>query len=41
VVPFAAVLKAKEKFKGKKVGVIFSGGNADLERVLKLLQGQG
>jgi threonine dehydratase len=35
-VPFAAVLKAKEKFKGKKVGIIFSGGNVDLERVAKL-----
>lgn len=32
VVPFAAVLKAKEKFKGKKVGIIFSGGNVDLEK---------
>jgi threonine dehydratase len=35
-VPFAAVLKAKEKFKDKKVGIIFSGGNVDLERVAKL-----
>jgi threonine dehydratase len=35
-VPFAAVLKAKEKFKGTKVGVIFSGGNVDLERALKI-----
>jgi len=35
-VPFAAVLKAKDKFKGKKVGVIFSGGNVDLEKVGKL-----
>lgn len=35
-VPFAAVLKAKEKFKGKKVGIIFSGGNVDLERVGQL-----
>jgi threonine dehydratase len=32
-VPFAAVLKAKEKFKGKKIGIIFSGGNVDLERI--------
>jgi threonine dehydratase len=32
VVPFAAVLKAKEKFKGKNVGIIFSGGNVDLEK---------
>jgi threonine dehydratase len=35
-VPLAAVLKAKEKFSGKKVGVIFSGGNVDLEKMLKL-----
>lgn len=38
VVPFAAVLKAKEKFKGKKVGVIFSGGNVDLEKVGQLFK---
>jgi threonine dehydratase len=36
VVPFAAVMKDKNKFKGKRVGVIFSGGNVDLERALKL-----
>lgn len=36
VVPFAALLKAKEKFKGKRVGIIFSGGNVDLEKVGKL-----
>lgn len=36
VVPFAAVLKAKEKFKGKKVGIILSGGNVDLEKVAQL-----
>jgi threonine dehydratase len=35
-VPVAAVLKAKEKFNGKKVGVILSGGNVDLERACKL-----
>ena len=35
-VPLAAVLKAKEKFSGKKVGIILSGGNVDLERALKL-----
>lgn len=29
-VPFAAVLKDKEKFGGKKVGIILSGGNVDL-----------
>ncbi|HEY0652623.1 MAG TPA: pyridoxal-phosphate dependent enzyme [Chryseosolibacter sp.] len=38
VVPFAAVLKAKEKFKGKKVGIIFSGGNVDLEKVGQLFK---
>jgi threonine dehydratase len=37
VVPLAAVLKSKEKFAGKKVGIIFSGGNVDLEKMLKLL----
>jgi threonine dehydratase len=36
VVPFAALLKAKEKFRGKRVGIIFSGGNVDLEKVGKL-----
>lgn len=36
-VPFAAVLKEKEKFKGKRVGIILSGGNVDLERALKLM----
>lgn len=36
-VPFAAVLKEKEKFAGKRVGIILSGGNVDLERALKLM----
>jgi threonine dehydratase len=35
-VPFAAVLKSKEKFKGKRVGIIFSGGNVDLVKALEL-----
>ena len=35
-VPLAAMLNAKEKFAGKKVGIILSGGNVDLERTLKL-----
>lgn len=35
-VPLAAVLKEKKKFQGKKVGIILSGGNVDLERVGKL-----
>jgi threonine dehydratase len=37
VVPLAAALKAKDKFAGKRVGVIFSGGNVDLERAFKLM----
>lgn len=39
-VTFAAVLKDKTAFKGKKVGVIFSGGNVDLEKALKLFMKQ-
>jgi threonine dehydratase len=35
-VPFAAVMKEKSKFAGKKVGIIFSGGNVDLNKVGKL-----
>lgn len=31
-VPLAAVLKSKDYFSGKRVAVIFSGGNVDLER---------
>ena len=34
-VPFAAVLKNKEKFAGKNVGIILSGGNVDLGKVGK------
>ncbi len=34
-VPFAAVLKEKEKFKNKNVGIILSGGNVDLNKVGK------
>jgi threonine dehydratase len=33
-VPFAAVLKQKEKFTGKKVALILSGGNVDFKKVL-------
>jgi threonine dehydratase len=36
-VPLAALLKEKEKFLGKRVGIIFSGGNVDLEKVLKMM----
>ncbi len=39
-VPFAAVLKDKEKFKGKRVGIILSGGNVDLDKVGKFFGGQ-
>lgn len=35
-VPLAAVLKEKSKFSGKRVGIILSGGNVDLERAAKL-----
>jgi threonine dehydratase len=35
-VPFASVLKPKEKFKGKRIGIILSGGNVDLEKAAKL-----
>lgn len=32
-VPLAALLKHKAQFAGKKVGIIFSGGNVDLEKL--------
>ncbi len=32
-VPFAALLKNKEQFAGKKVGIILTGGNVDLENL--------
>ena len=32
-VPFAAVLKNKEEFKNKKLGIIISGGNVDIENL--------
>lgn len=35
-VPLAAVQKQKEKFQGKRVGIIFSGGNVDLPHAFKL-----
>lgn len=37
-VPVASLLKRKEKFSGKKVGIILSGGNVDLERACKLFE---
>jgi threonine dehydratase len=39
-VPLAGLLKEKNRFSGKRVGVILSGGNVDLERVLKLMIGK-
>jgi len=36
-VPVAALLKEKERFKGQRVGIILSGGNVDLEKVLGLM----
>lgn len=32
-VPFASMMKTKEKYKGKKVGVILCGGNVDLKKL--------
>lgn len=32
-VPLAALLREKERFKGKKVGIILSGGNVDLSKL--------
>ncbi|MDP1971391.1 MAG: pyridoxal-phosphate dependent enzyme, partial [Sediminibacterium sp.] len=32
VVPLAAVIKYKELFKGKKIGIILTGGNVDLKK---------
>jgi threonine dehydratase len=37
VVPLAAVLKNKEIFKGKKVGIILTGGNIDLMKIAEYL----
>lgn len=35
VVPFAAAIKNKEQFNGKKVGIILSGGNVDLTKFVE------
>lgn len=32
-VPFAALLQQKERFAGQKIGIIFSGGNVDVEKL--------
>ncbi len=37
-VPLAAILKDKETFAGKNVGVILSGGNIDLKNVARIFQ---
>jgi threonine dehydratase len=37
-VPFAALLKDKSKFTNKKVGIILTGGNVDLNKIAKLFQ---
>ena len=39
-VPLAVVLKTKEKFIGKRVGIIFSGGNVDLAKACALFSSQ-
>jgi threonine dehydratase len=39
-VPLAALLKEKERFAGKRIGIILSGGNVDLEKALKLMMGK-
>jgi threonine dehydratase len=38
-VPLAALLKNKSVFAGKKVGIILTGGNVDLTRAVKLMEG--
>lgn len=35
-VPLAAILKRKADFAGKKIGIIFSGGNVDLQKIGKM-----
>jgi threonine dehydratase len=35
-VPMAAILKHKELFSGKRLGVILTGGNVDLSRAFEL-----
>ena len=32
-VPFAAVLQQKERFAGKKIGIILTGGNVDVNNL--------
>jgi threonine dehydratase len=35
-VPLAALLQARDKFKGKPIGIILSGGNVDVEKISEL-----
>ena len=39
-VAVAAVIRYKDQFKGKRVGVILTGGNVDLDEVIKLMEGK-
>lgn len=39
-VPLAALIKEKERFKGQRIGIILSGGNVDLEKVLGMMTRQ-
>ena len=32
-VPLAAIIKRKNELAGKRIGIIFSGGNVDLKKV--------
>lgn len=32
-VPIAAAIKSKDRFKGKRIGIIISGGNVDLSKL--------
>jgi len=32
-VPLAAIIKEKNTFQGKKLGIVISGGNVDLEKL--------
>jgi threonine dehydratase len=40
-VPLASVLRYKEKFQGKRVGVILTGGNVDLQKAFELFASLG
>ena len=40
-VPLAALLKDKELFSGKRIGIILSGGNVDLDKIATLFFGGG